>query len=216
MKTARWLLVLFFVVLLSSESAYSQAAPLKSSSALELNFGLWGEGKAGQELTLGGIRTSANTSGFSGNLTYCYWLREYAAVTITGAFLSAEATSNVGFSGFGAVQQTASSVVSFLVGMRYYIPSPDPEDDVRPYLAAGVGSFMGFEASNSLLAQSAHSESAFGGRVGGGVDVFLGNIVKLGAGVGYNAMVDFRTSVGARTNYNGFDASIGIGFVFGR
>ncbi len=212
MKSATTLWIIVAALLLSFESAFGQAAPLKSVSAIELNMGLWGEGKAGQELTPGGVRMSAKSSGFAGNLAYCYWLREHVAVTITAAFVSGEATADLS----SAFQQSASSVVSFLVGVRYYVPRPAPEDDVRPYLAAGVGSFVGFEASNSILAQSAHTESALGGRVGAGLDVFLGSTVKLGAAVGYNVMMDFRTTVGARNNYDGFDASLGIGFVFGR
>jgi hypothetical protein len=214
MKLAMVLWTIVAILFLSFESAYCQIAPLKSASAIELNLGLWGQARAGQELNWGGIRTSANASGFAGNLTYCYWMREFAAVTVTGAFVSGEATSKVTLS--SAFQQTSSSVVSLLLGVRYYVPRPDPEDEVRTYLAAGIGSFIGSEASNSLLAQSAHTESVFGGRVGAGLDVFLGSTVKLGANVGYNAMTDFRSTVGARKNYNGFDASVGIGFVFGR
>jgi hypothetical protein len=98
--------------------------------------------------------------------------------------------------------------------MRYFLPQPEPEDRVRPYLSLGIGSYVGSEAENTLLSQSAHSESVIGGRAGVGLDAFLGSWFKLGATVGYNVMSDFKVPVGARNNFNGYDMSVGFGFVF--
>lgn len=212
MKTKTMLFLVLAPTVCWIDSSLAQMQPLKGGSAIELNLGLWGGAKAEQNLGIAGIRMSAATSGFTGNLTYCYWLREHAALTVSGALVAGEAKSDVTI----PIQQTASSVVSVLAGVRYYVPKPDPDGDIRPYLAASLGSFIGSEASNNILSQSAHSESTFGGRLGLGIDVFLGSLVKLGAGLGYNIMSDFRTPVGARTNYNGIDGWLGIGFVFGK
>jgi hypothetical protein len=113
-----------------------------------------------------------------------------------------------------STRQTANSVVSVLIGMRYFLPQPEPEDRVRPYVAFGIGSFIGSEAENSLVSQSANSESVIGGRLGVGLEALLGSWFKLNANVGYNLMGNFKTPVGARNNYNGYDMSFGFGFVF--
>jgi len=192
----------------------SQTITLRGSSAVELDLGFWSNTNASQQISLFGVKQEAKTSGFVGGLTYCYWMRENMAITVAGSLLSSEASSTITTNPI-MVGQHANSLFSFLVGMRYFVPEPDPEDMVRPYLALGIGSFTGHEASNSLLAQSAHSESTFGGRVGVGLDAHLGKSVKLGVNAGYNVMSDFRSVVGARNNFNGFDFSVGLAFLFG-
>ncbi|MDP2887207.1 MAG: outer membrane beta-barrel protein [Ignavibacteria bacterium] len=213
----RILLLLIFVTTLLQ----SQTIALRGSSAIELDLGFWNNVNAGQQNNLPGVKQEAKESGFVGGLTYCYWMRENLAITVAASLLSSEASSIVSVEGGTivnpviTVRQNTNALFSFLVGTRYFIPEPDPEDIVRPYLSIGVGSFMGFEASNSLLAQSAHSESTFGGRAGVGLDAHLGKSVKLGVNAGYNAMLDFGSVVGARNNFNGFDFSVGIAFLFG-
>ncbi|MBF8297161.1 MAG: hypothetical protein HW389_3706 [Bacteroidetes bacterium] len=206
----RILLLLIFI----TTFLQSQTITLRGSSAIELDLGFWNNVNAGQQFNGIGVKQEAKASGFVGGLTYCYWMRENMAITVAGSLLSSEASSTVNTNPI-TVRQNANALFSFLVGMRYFLPEPEPEDLVRPYVALGVGSYMGFEASNSLLVQSAHSESTFGGRAGIGLDAHLGKSVKLGVNAGYNAMSDFRSAVGARNNFNGFDLSVGIAFLFG-
>lgn len=151
------------------------------------------------------------TNGFSINLLYGYSMRENLAVTLSAGFLGGETSSTATSAGS---EQRASSVVPILVGIRYYIADPGAEDFVRLFLSTSVGSFLGFEASNTMLRQEARSESTFGGKVGVGIDFFLSNHVKLVAVAAYNAMLDFKTPIGARANYNGGDFSVGFGYVF--
>ncbi len=189
----------------------SQPGPLKGSSSLEVNIGLWNEAQVGQQISVSGIKQSAKASGFVGGVGYSYWMREYLAVTVGASMLSGEASSTISLSN---IQQRANSVVSVLIGMKYFLPQPELDDRVRPYVALGIGSYIGSEAESSLFSQSAHSESVFGGRLGVGLDALLGSWFKLGANIGYNIMGDFKAPVGARTNFNGYDMSFGFGFVF--
>jgi hypothetical protein len=190
---------------------FGQPGPLRGASSFEVNIGLWNEAQVGQQLSVSGIKQSAKASGFVGGVGYSYWMREYLAVTFDVSMLSGEASSSITLSN---IQQRASSVVSVLIGMRYFLPQPEPEDRVRPFVALGIGSYIGSEAENSLFIQSAHSESVPGGRVGVGLDALLGSWFKLNATVAYNLMADFKTPVGARNNFNGYDMSFGFGFVF--
>lgn len=214
MKALRLFSYVSVLLFFASGLLLSQTITLRGSSAIELDLGFWNNVDAGQKLSITGVKQEAKASGFVGGLTYCYWMRENVAITAAGSLLSSEASSTVSTNPL-TVSQNTNALFSFLIGMRYFVPVPEPEDMVRPYLAIGVGSFMGFEASNSLLGQSARSESTFGGRVGVGLDAHLGKSVKLGVNAGYNAMSDFRSSVGARNNFNGFDFSIGIAVLFG-
>ena len=211
MNAYRTVVTLGLVLAAMTSVVFGQPGPLKGSSSFEVNLGLWNQIQAGQQISVSGIQQSAKTSGFVGGLNYSYWMREYLAVTVGASLLSSEASSTISITG---IQQRTNSVVSLLIGMRYFLPQPENEDRIRPYVAFGIGSYMGSEAENKLLSQSAHSESVLGGRVGVGLDAFLGSWFKLGATVGYNIMGDFKTPVGARNNFNGYDMSFSFGVVF--
>ena len=211
MNAYRSVVSLCLVLAAMTSLVFGQPGPLKGSSSFEVNIGLWNEAQAGQQISMSGIKQSAKASGFVGGVGYSYWMREYLAATIDVSMLSGEASSTISVLN---IQQRTNSVVSVLIGMRYYLPEPEPEDRVRPFVALGIGSYIGSEAENSVFVQSAHSESVIGGRLGVGIDALLGSWFKLNATVAYNLMADFKTPVGARSSFNGYDMSFGFGFVF--
>ncbi|HTY37488.1 MAG TPA: hypothetical protein VMH23_10270 [Bacteroidota bacterium] len=214
MKALRLIVILLLLLVTAGSLLYPQTLTLRGSSALELNIGFWNNMNASQQLSFSGITQDAKAGGFVGGLTYCYWMREHVAITVAGALLSSQ-TSTAVLASPAIVKQNSSGLASFLFGIRYVVPEPAPEDLIRPYVAVGVGSFMGFESDNSLLLQSAHSESVVGGRLGVGLDAYPGSSVKLGVAAGYNTMASFRSAVGARSNFDGFDFSMSIAYIFG-
>ena len=211
MKSRRRLSLVALILIGFSIVIYAQDFSLKGRSEIEFNLGLWGGAKVANTITTTSIRSEAKTSGLAGNLLYAYWLREHFSVTLSVGFLAGEASSTVSTSG---LNQHASSVVPVLIGMRFYLADPIPEDAVRPFLSAAVGPYIGSEATNTALSHEAHSESSIGGRVGAGIDFLLSRNFKLGASAGYNAMSGFETPVGARKNYSGGDFSLGVAYVF--
>jgi outer membrane protein W len=211
MKTAIGTFSLAFLFITIGSVSMAQDLSLKGRSAIELSLGLWGGTKASNTAAATGIQSEAKTSGFAGGLGYSYWLREHLSLTVTVGLLSAQASSTI--SAFNVTQQ-ASAVIPLLFGIRYYVPDPEPGDNVRPFLSAAVGTYFGSEAKNTLISQQAHTETTFGGRLGVGIDFFLSNHFKLGANVGYHLMADFETTIGARKNYNGADFSLGAGYIF--
>jgi outer membrane protein W len=211
MRGAKVWFILPLVLTTFSDAAKSQEVTLKGRSALELNIGLWGSATAATTVTTGGVTSEAKTSGLGGNLLYSYWMREYLSLTFSAGFLAGEASSSAGVTG---VDQHASAVIPILIGARFYVPEPDPGEKIRPYLAAAAGSFVASEAANTGLAQEAHTEAAFGGRAGIGVEFLVGRHFKFGAGVGYNLMTDFENPVGGRKNYNGGEFTLGAGYIF--
>ncbi len=212
MKTTTTLLLVLAAAAITSVAG-AQDLTLKGRSAVGLNIGLWGGAKASNTITITGIQSkvSADQSAFAGGLFYEYWLEEQVSLTLGVSMLAAEASSTVGISG---ITQQTSSVVPLLLGLRFYLPNPEPGAKVRPFLAGAVGGYVGSEAKNTLLAQEARTETVIGGRVGAGIDFFVGNHVNLGVNAGYNLMADFATPIGGRKNYNGADFALGFAYVF--
>ena len=208
------MLSLGLLIVFAVSSVFAQGLVLKDKSVLELNMGMWGGSRASRTVGINGVDVSANTGSCVGNIVYAYGLREDVAVTLSAGLLTAGASSNFGTQG---VDQRSSSIIPILIGIRYYVPSPEEGAKVRPFLSLGIGSFLGFEAGNTfgeLMVQQARSENAFGGRLGAGIDFYLSNHFKLVANAGYNLMTDFSSSIAGRSNYNGGDFSIGAGFAF--
>jgi outer membrane protein W len=189
--------------------AMSQDLFLKGRSAVELNLGLWGGAKASQTIGSSGFQSEAGTSGFAGSFGYSYWLKENLSLTLTAGVQSVQTSTTVSAA---QINQNVSSVVPLLLGLRLYVA--EPGDNIRPFLSAGVGTYIGSEEASTALAQNAHVETAAGGRIGGGIDFFLGSHFMLGVNANYNVMQDFSETIGARKNYSGAEFSLGAGFIF--
>ncbi len=202
--------IVIFLTLIGT-SVMAQDFTLKDRSVLELNMGLWGQSKASSTTSAFGTKAEARTSAFVGGILYAYGLQEQVAVTLSAGLLSAQGSTNASAQGFN---QQGSVVMPFLIGVRYYVPTPEPGAKVRPFLSLAAGSYIGLEGSNTALSQESQTESTFGGRVGLGIDIYMSNYVKLVANAGYNFMSDFSTPIGARSNYNGGEMSLGIGYAF--
>ncbi len=211
MKTFLTTFSLFMLIILMTSISTAQDITLKGRSAIELTIGLWGGAGVSNDIFNTGVKSEAKTSGFTGGLGYSYWLRENFSLTVRVDLLSAQASSTVNISN---VTQQSSAVIPLLLGIRFYIPYPESDANVRPFLSAAVGTYFGSEAKNTTLSQEARTEATFGGRLGVGIDFLLGDHFKLDANVGYHLMADFETTIGARKNYNGADFSLGAGYIF--
>jgi hypothetical protein len=207
------------LILVTLFATYSYAGDgLNGRSCIELSVGsaFWSQSSVSQSISVSGVRTTAKSGGLSGALSYSYWLQEDLSIHLSMGMFVGEASSSVDYSG---VSQRASIVVPILLGLKYYLPAPSPDSRVRSYLSGAVGPFIGFEGKNNEgwlgISQEAHSETALGARIGGGIDFLVGRTFKLGVNVGYNLMTDFANPIGARKNFNGPDFSLGFGIVFG-
>jgi hypothetical protein len=210
MNTGTILSVLAALVLVATTTARTQNLSLAHRSSLELNIGFW-SGGASNTITAGGVRADVGASAFVGGLQFAHSLREYLSITVSAGLLAGKASSTVNFLN---VTQQVSSVVPVLLGVKYYALESAADGQVRPYLSAAVGPYVGSEESNTLLSQESRIETAFGGRLGAGIDFFLSNHLKLGANADYNLMSNFSTPIGARRNYNGGDFALGVGYIF--
>lgn len=209
-RVAFFFAITFFAV----SAALSQEFSLRNRSVIEVNLGIWGGSKVSNTIGIGGVQSTADVSSFVGSVVYAYGMREYLAVTLSAGVLGAGASANVGVLG---VSQQSGVVIPVLLGLRYYVPSPEPDEKVRPFLSLGVGTYIGSQSSSSVglnVVQENRTETAFGGRIGAGIDFYLSNSLKLVAGAGYNLMSDFSAPVTGRMNFNGGDFSLGAGYAF--
>ena len=211
MKTAFNSIPIVILFSFIGTTVMAQEFTLKDRSVLELNMGLWGQSGASSTTNAFGTKAEARTSAFVGGILYAYGVQEEIAVTLSAGILSAQASSNIGAQG---INQQGSVVMPFLIGVRYYVPTPEPGAKVRPFISLAAGSYIGMQGSNTVLLQESETESAFGGRVGLGIDIYVSNYFKLVANAGYNFMSDFSTPIGSRSNYNGGEMSFGVGYAF--
>ncbi len=202
------------LVLISVSVVYSQDFSLRNRSVVEINLGMWGGSKVSNSVGISGVQSTADVSSFVGSVAYAYGIREYMAATLSVGVLGAGASANVGLLG---VSGQSGVVIPILLGVRYYVPSPEPNEKVRPFLSLGVGTYVGSQSSSSVgftVVQESTTETVFGGRAGAGIDFYLTNSFKLVVNAGYNLMSDFSSPVTGRMNFNGGDFSIGAGYAF--
>jgi outer membrane protein W len=211
MHTLKRVVLLLVISAFVSTYAQSQDPAMKGRSGLELNFGLWSGSNASTSVGMHGVGVEIKNNAFFGGILFTHWVQEYLSVTLSAGLLAGKASSTVSLL---SVTQQVSWVVPVLLGVRYYFLGSTAEGEVRPHLSVAVGPYTGSEVNSTVLVQEARTETAFGWRLGAGIDFLVSDHFKLGADAGYNMMSDFSTSIGARNNYNGADFSIGIGYVF--
>ena len=188
---------------------------LKGKHGIELQVGLLGSTKASTDISIGGVTTSSTASGFLGAIGYSYWVEDHLAVTVSVGASDASAETSAGV---GGVTVETGTIVPLLFGVKYQPFRMTSDDDLRPYIVAAVGPYLGF-ASNvytgTTTATEALSESALGSRLGVGLDLSISRSLILGAGVGYRFVADFKNRIGSETNYSGADFIVTFGVVFG-
>ena len=184
---------------------------LNGRSAIGLNMGMFSGSKSSSGVIVSGVTTEVRSTGFAGNLFFKYWLQENLALKLSAGMLtgSADVKTNL----LGSTTQT-SAVMPLTLGLNYYFLGISYNNAIRPFLSGAMGMYVGSEASNSMLSTKVHTENAFGGRVGGGVDFILGNHFSLGINFGYNLMSDFSSPVGGNKNYNGADFTLQFEYIF--
>jgi hypothetical protein len=86
---------------------------------------------------------------------------------------------------------------------------------VRPYLSVSTGPV--FVASSAIGgAWGSTVTTAIGGQIGGGLDAQINRSFLIGGRLGYNFMSDLSGPAGGTVNFNGWEAGIELGWVFGK
>src|SRR5262249_43669466 len=145
------------------------------------------------------------------------YVSEAVAVTLTMDGVGVESGTSI--SGAGVSTGDTAALAMFLRLPRN--PLNDRQNQaLKPFVAAAVGPLIaasdGTFVGRGTVTTGSETRGTFGTRIGGGFDVHMARSFSVGVDVGYNWMADFSHAVGLRSNFNGVQAAIGIGWLFGK
>jgi opacity protein-like surface antigen len=212
MKYSGRILIIPLLLAAAACTGRTQDFSFKGRSAIELNFGLMSG--AGEHVEISGIGYHSNveTNSPTGSLGYAYWLEENLSLAISVGFLSAKVHSTM--DGYKILREV-SSVIPVMAGIRLYVPEPDSGSRFRIFFPLAIGLYLGSESFNSTYTQWIHNEVAFGIRSGAGAEFFITDNLKLGLNAGYHLFItEFNNPIGSRKRYNGFELTLGTGYIF--
>jgi len=161
---------------------------------------------------------SFNLSTTFTSLQFTHYLREDLAVTASfsrlGGFRSPVEWENNLFGG-------SYDLFSVPIGAQWNpLAARRPSWRLKPFVAASIGPVLGSSSGTTLggdaILTPAHSESTFGGHLGGGIDVHLARPFALGFNAGYNWMGSFLRTVGPLADYSGPEVGVSVQFLFGK
>lgn len=220
----------FLVIILFSTSVFAQNIPAIINDETEANFL---EGRHGIELKLGiyddtnitsiteinslnQFITTNSSIGIMASIAYQYWFKNYLSFRLgAGALVT---NTNTKTSAGEEVSAETATVVPVLTGINFYPLQIENGSNVLLYISGYVGPYIGVYTKSEVLSTSIKNETivetVIGGRLGAGIDFFIGNIFKLGFTAGYHFMGDFSRPIGSETNYSGPEYSLVFGFVF--
>ena len=188
---------------------------LTGRNRLDLRFGMWRVSGADSRVTEGGEVVNVLAG-----LQYTRFLSESLAVTIANNVLDGGGGTTVGPNG---VFDGGYGVAAIPLGVRWNpLPGNHEQQPVKPAVVVSVGPVIGGAGGSSVYVNGNDvfngglTEVTIGAFLGGGVDFHLGRNFSMGVTTGYNWVGAFETPVGGRTNYSGFELSLGFGWVFGK
>ncbi len=214
MKTSLSLILIATCLIAFAPPADAQS--LAGRHRLGLRLGAWNQtADVRVEAVSPTVSTSVGNNGMLGGVSYGYWLNDDLALDIDIGALTLDAETLVNTAG---VSTNFAAVGEVLLGMRRYLTASAEHTTVRPYLGAGVGVFRGSQddvVTGVSVVVSSREETAMGGRLGVGIDVFPSRRFMVGLGVGYNLMADFDEPIAGSRNYSGPVVSFDFAYLFG-
>jgi len=214
MSRSRFLVAFFLLTLAWTSSTAAQS--LEKRHQIELRIGGWSKATDTRtSVGAGDLTTTVASTGFVGGLAYGHWLREELALRISASLLAA--SSDAELSGT-TVATNVAAVVPVLVGVRYYFPKTTYGGQFRPFAGAGVGSFVGSQASTQIgtsVVNESRTETVLGGEIETGVGIVLDRYVLATVAAAYDLMTDLSEPVGGSRNYSGPQITIGISLLLG-
>ena len=164
---------------------------------------------------LPGPSQSTRSGGLMGAWTYSGGVGERVALSGSVGGLLADIGTAAGPAG---ISSTMVMLSSFLGGIRYDLTGP--ASPFRPFLTAMVGPTFGFSMRTDIGLQNAtgtpiHQPSmgaSFGGRLGAGLDMGLGDRLSIGLLAGYHRMKRFPDFLGGRRDFSGLEVGVTLGW----
>ncbi len=197
----------------SSDRAYR----LQGRHGLSLNVGMlnWASVEAG--VSPGSVEADTRLNGFLGSIRYDYFLQEDLSLNVSAGGTAVGVSADVSA---GTVRSESDAVGFVLVGATLYPTAVAFKPNVRGFMAAAVGPYVG-SATNTIVeigsvSAESFSESVLGARFAVGVDWIAARWLRIGGNLGYHLVADFDRSIGGSDNYSGPELSASIGLLIGR
>lgn len=142
--------------------------------------------------------------GGQGGMSFAHWVREDLALDFQ--FLGTDLDVREHDEGWHESTE-ASGSMGLLFGARYYFPRATFGGSFRPYVSGAVGPFFDYYVYDGHdHTEVHHTNTSFGGQLGGGVDFQISRLFSLGVKMAVNLREDHDPS---------FGATFGFGFAWG-
>jgi outer membrane protein W len=210
-----FLFLIFIQQLTFAQNKDSTNNYLKGRSGIDLNIGVYDNTSTTTITVSPAVVTTNAATGFMGSISYQYWFEEYLSLRggIGALLISANTTS-----GSTQISTETVSILPMLVGVNFYPIQINKQSNILPYISGYIGPYVGIYTLNLVATSTVKSESivetAFGARLGAGLDFLIGDVFKLGVGIAYHFITDFSRPIGGETNYSGPEYSVSFGIVF--
>lgn len=183
---------------------------------IQLSIGLLTAYGVESEISNQGLVNIVGGDGFIGSIAYRYWVKHDLAIGVTVGFLGSEINTSI--SGSEVAVET-SSVVPALFGIKYQPATMRLSEDVRPYLLASVGPWIGSGTrtrTGTRFVNETYSETTLGSHFALGTDFVISRLFAAGVSVGYYLATDFDRAIGPQKNYSSPEFSLLFTIAFGK
>lgn len=198
------------------DDASDFSVPLEGRHGISLHLGFLNQVTAEREISSGGVSSETRVTGFSGALSYSYWVGPDWAVEVSGGLIDAETMISVAEDG---VTSKSAGVVPLLFGATLYPGQVALGSSARPYVSLAVGPYIGFATNSNvggIVDEETVVESVLGLRVLAGVDVFVSKRFRIGVGGGYHFVSEFDEPIGKDKDYSGAEFAFRFGVLLGK
>lgn len=193
--------VIALVIFLFGLGAETPGQPLEGRYRVELRGGSW----TGRSVSQG---DEVNVGGVMGAWTWTHWMRETWAVEATFSGVFADIQSEINLANFGT---NWVMVHSLMGGLRKDLSS----GRARPYVATDFGFVLIYGLHTGFGSYPTGADIIPAVRLGGGLDLRLGDHWMLGVAGGYYGMRSFSEPIGGIDNYSGPELSVGASRLIG-
>lgn len=198
------------LILLLCSIAYAQSDFPRYGLDFGLNMSYKNGIKASNNVSNNLIESNSNFPGVYFRLNY------YANINwnliLSLSVLSTKINNEVSWN---KISSDALVIIPIDVNLNYnFIINKDFENIIKPYLTAGIGIVLGISSSTGLLFNNNNSEQALGANIGGGLNFYFNDWLKLNMEAKYRLTTNFINLTSENKNFSGPEINLGIGFIF--
>lgn len=209
------IVVMGSLILLISVAMDANSNSLSNRSGIEIGFGFRDYKGYQNQYNVYDILDHSSIENMTFSFGFNHWINERTAFNLSVSVIDVEnrtAIDEIGLYDYNY------AVVPIMAGFRFYMSHANDQSDFRPFISMGMGPVIrssNYDYAGYHAYDNTYTETVFGVKIGGGVDVIMGKHMILGFEGSYNHYSDFDNQIGFDNVYNGPEFGIRFGFVFG-